>query len=387
MTPGARVAAAIEILDAIKAGQPTEQALTRWARNSRFAGSKDRAAVRDHVFDIVRHWRSDAVRGGAETGRGRMIGRLRAQGVDPDTLFNGVGHSPEPLTDHERAVSATPSEQGDIWDLPDWLIARFKESLGDPAESSARALTERAPVNLRVNTLRASRADVQRELSGMDIVSVPNPRAETALTVTDGARRIRNCSLYTRGVVELQDAASQAAVECVAGTGRVLDFCAGGGGKSLALDAAGWRVTAHDVNAARMRDLPARAARGGHDIAICLSDELAQIGLFDAVFCDAPCSGSGAWRRSPAAKWALTPDDLRDLASTQGDILDAARSHVTPEGVLYYATCSLLKEENEAQIDAFCDRHSDWHCTAQQRWPVDEWGDGFFLATLTRIVK
>lgn len=387
MTPGARVAAAIEILDSIKVGQPTEQALTRWARNSRFAGSKDRAAIRDHVFDVVRHWRSDAVRGGADTGRGRMIGRLRAQNADLDSLFNGVGHSPAPLTNSERAPGAIPVDKGDIWDLPDWLISRFEASLGGIAEITARALTERAPIGLRVNMVRASRADAQHELSEMDIDTVTNPRAETALTVLEGARRIRNCGAYTSGNVELQDAASQAAVECVSGTGRVLDFCAGGGGKSLALDAAGWRVTAHDVHAARMRDLPARAERGGHNIAIYLPEELAQVGLFDAVFCDAPCSGSGTWRRSPAAKWALTPDGLHGLVSTQADVLDAARSHVSPDGLLYYATCSLLNEENEAQIDAFCARHPKWHCTALKRWPVDEWGDGFFLATLTRVTK
>ena len=125
MTPGARIAASIEILDRISAGQAAEQALTRWARASRFAGSGDRAAVRDYVYDSLRHWRSDAVRGGGSTGRARVIGRLRAQGGDL-SLFDGVGHAPEPLTDAELAAGATPKQIGDQWDLPDWLGDAFR---------------------------------------------------------------------------------------------------------------------------------------------------------------------------------------------------------------------------------------------------------------------
>jgi 16S rRNA (cytosine967-C5)-methyltransferase len=129
VTPGARVAAAIEILDSVQSGQPAEQALTRWARSSRFAGSGDRAAIRDYVYDALRHWRSDAVRGGGVSGRARMIGRLRAQGNDIAALFNAMGHAPAPLTPEEEAAGQISDQMGDLLDLPDWLI-RFAPALG-----------------------------------------------------------------------------------------------------------------------------------------------------------------------------------------------------------------------------------------------------------------
>ena len=222
MTPGARVAAAIEILDAIAAGQAAEAALTRWARSSRYAGSKDRAAVRDHVFDVLRHWHSDAARGGGETGRARMIGRLRGQGDDLDALFDGAGHAPRPLVPEERAAGRAPSTPSEIWDMPDWLIARFTASLGDRARDTAQALTARAPVTLRVNTIRADRAMAQAMLADDGIETVINPRADTALTVMDGARRLRNSGAYTGGVVEIQDASSQAATLGIKGQGAAL---------------------------------------------------------------------------------------------------------------------------------------------------------------------
>ncbi|WP_299741626.1 RsmB/NOP family class I SAM-dependent RNA methyltransferase [uncultured Tateyamaria sp.] len=384
MTPGARVAAAIEVLDAIDAGQPAEKALTRWARASRFAGSKDRAAIRDHVFDVLRHWRSDAARGGADSGRARMIGRLRDQGIDPDTLFDGRGYAPAPLSDLERERSKPLDPQGVAWDLPDWLVPIFENSLGDEAEQTARALTERAPVTLRVNMSKSSVADAQLALKEDGIETIANPRAATALTVTEGARRVRHASAYVNGLVEVQDASSQAAVAGLGAPGKALDICAGGGGKALAMAALGWSVTASDVDAARMSDLPARAARGGHDIKICPSGGLASSPPFDLVFVDAPCSGSGTWRRAPDAKWALTQDRLDDLTRIQSEILAQAAALVVPGGTLLYATCSVLREENEEQVQNFVDGAADFSIDATQRWAVDEWGDGFFATHLTR---
>lgn len=384
MTPGARVAAAISILDEISAGMPAEQALTRWARASRFAGSKDRAAVRDHVFDVLRHWRSDAVRGGAETGRGRMIGRLRACGVDPATLFDGAGYGPSALSPAEQQAGAEPQDTATLWDMPDWLIPHVQRSLGADAERTALALTQRAPVTLRVNTARSDRGAARAALTAEGIETVPNERASTALTVTSGARRLRNSEAYRAGLVELQDAASQAAVANLPGQGRALDYCAGGGGKALALATQGWQVTAHDAAPERMRDLPERAARGGHDIAICPPGDLKEGDRYDLVFCDAPCSGSGTWRRAPEGKWALTPERLAELVEIQADILRVAVRHVAPGGTLAYATCSVLDVENSAQITRFLEAHPDWQQVKVLSWPVDALGDGFFCAHLTR---
>ncbi|MBY5932479.1 RsmB/NOP family class I SAM-dependent RNA methyltransferase [Tateyamaria omphalii] len=385
MTPGARVAAAIDILDAIAAGQAAEQALSRWARASRFAGSKDRAAIRDHVFDVLRHWRSDASRGGADTGRGRMIGRLRAQGIDPDALFDGQGHAPAPLSDAERGRGAPPSDQGAAWDLPDWLVAVFEDSLGAQAEEAAIALTRRAPVTVRVNISLTDIAGARASLAKDGIDTVQNPRADTALTITDGARRLRNSAAYRQGHVEIQDASSQAAVAALNGSGRALDLCAGGGGKALALAARGWFVTASDIDPKRMKDLPDRAARGQHRIDICPSDQLDGSAPFDLVFVDAPCSGAGTWRRTPEAKWALTPDRLAALCAMQRDVLTRAAPLVAPGGLLVYATCSILECENSKQLEWFAGRNSLFDVTAETHWAVDDWGDGFYSAHLTRM--
>ncbi|WP_299547280.1 RsmB/NOP family class I SAM-dependent RNA methyltransferase [uncultured Tateyamaria sp.] len=384
MTPGARVAAAIEILDAIEGGQPAERALTRWARASRFAGSKDRAAVRDHVFDVLRHWRSDAARGGAETARARLIGRLRDQGIDPDTLFDGQGHAPAPLSDLERASSGPLEPKGVAWDLPDWLVPVFERSLEVDAKQTALALTERAPVTLRVNLSKSTVSDVQAALIGDGITTAANPRAATALTVTDGARRIRSSKAYADGRVEMQDASSQAAVADLGTPGRALDMCAGGGGKALAMAALGWSVTASDIDMARMGDLPNRATRGGHKIMICPPERLMPSDKFDLVFIDAPCSGSGTWRRAPDAKWALTQDRLDALTQTQSEILTQAAKHVAPGGTLVYATCSVLQSENEKRVQNFTATTSQFRLLRTNRWPVDASGDGFFAARLTR---
>ena len=384
MTPGARVAAASDILDSIQNGQPAEQALTRWARASRFAGSGDRAAIRDYVYDVLRNWRSDACRGGGQTGRALMIGRLRAEGVDISGLFDGVGHAPPPLSAEEAESGEPPQTKEGIWILPDWLVDAFTNSLGKRAEAAAQALTLRAPVTLRVNLRKTDPANAQARLLKDGIETAENPRAHTALTITQGPRRLRNSPSYLNGLVELQDGSSQAALAGIKGTGTALDFCAGGGGKALALAATGWRVTAHDVDANRMRDIPARALRGGHDITICAPEDIARAGAFDLVLCDAPCSGSGTWRRTPEAKWTLTSDRLQDLMSMQVQVLDAAREYVAPQGQLIYATCSVLNEENEGQINAFLARYPEWQVTHMQRWDVDDWGDGFFVAHLTR---
>lgn len=385
MTPGARVAAAIEILDQVVAGQAAEAALTRWARASRFAGSGDRAAIRDYVYDALRHWRSDAVRGGGTTGRARMIGRLRAQNADIEALLTGLGHAPEPLSAQEAVAGSEPDAVGDVWDMPDWLVEAFKDSLKDAASATAQALTERAPLTVRVNTARTSVDGAQAQLQKDGVETVPNPRAPTALSVTQGPRRLRNARAYLEGLVEVQDSASQAAMLGITGTGTALDFCAGGGGKALALAAQGWSVTAHDIDVRRMADLPERARRGGHDIAQVSPEDIEESELFDLVLCDAPCSGSGTWRRTPEAKWALTPARLETLRAMQAEVLDAAFAHVKPGGRLVYATCSVLTAENMDRIEDFLARHDGWHLGHVESWPVDAWGDGFFAAHLERV--
>ncbi len=383
MTPSARIAAAIEVLDAWLDGAPLERALTNWGRNHRFAGSKDRAAIRDHVFDAARCRRSFAALGGAESGRGLMIGALKARGEDPRGWFTGEGHAPAPLGsgEGEGPVLAALPEAVRL-DCPDWLEAPLRASLGDDFAPVMEALRHRAPVFLRANFARTSPEAARAALAEEGIETRPHPLSPTALEVTDGARRVQASAAFAAGLVELQDAASQAVVDLLpvgAGT-RVLDFCAGGGGKSLGLAARGAQVTAHDVDPGRMRDLPARATRAGVQVGRLGPEG----GRFDLVLADAPCSGSGAWRRNPQGKWDLTPERLDELCAIQAGILDEITDHVAPGGQLAYATCSLLEAENGAQIEAFLARHPGWRCDFARRFTPLDGGDGFFLALLTR---
>lgn len=387
MTPAARVAAAIDVLDEILRGDPAEKALTGWARRSRFAGSKDRAAVRDHVFQVLRCRRSYAALGGGHTGRGLMIGALRAAGDDPDLIFTGTHFAPAALTPQERSAGRPPADGAESLDLPDWLWTRFLNSLGNAAATAAAALRERAPVMLRVNLRTATRRDVIECLAAEDVVAEPAGIANSALIVREGARRVAATAAYREGFVELQDGSSQAAMEAleIPDGSRVLDYCAGGGGKVLALAAqahATW--VSHDLSPRRMKDLPQRAARAGVDVKIAGPPDL-QPGSFDLVLCDAPCSGSGTWRRTPDAKWRLTPDDLVLLTKTQARILDQAAPLVAVGGTLAYATCSVLTEENEDIARAFVARNTGWKMGRARRWPVSSEGDGFFLETFKRI--
>lgn len=385
MTPGARVSAAIEILNAMAEGVPAEQALTRWARGSRYAGSKDRAAVRDHVFDVLRQRRMAAHLGGAETGRALMIGSLRTQGIDLETLFNGQGHAPQRLTEAEHQGPEAEPDTATLWNLPDWIIPQFNASLGARAEAVALALQSRAPITLRVNSGKLDMPAASDALAAEGIETRPNPLAKSALTVTAGERKIRNSNSYLEGVVELQDAASQAIVEAMPSGARILDYCAGGGGKALALAVdESATVFAHDIDPRRMHDLPARAARAQRVIHQITTEDLPDHAPFDVVLCDAPCSGSGAWRRSPEGKWALTQSRLDELVKIQDSILEAAIALTDPGGCLVYATCSVLACENEDRIDAFVARHPEWSVRFQRRFDADVDGDGFFTAHLMR---
>lgn len=387
MTPAARIAAAIEVLDDWRAGAPAEKVLTNWARSHRFAGSKDRAAIRDLVYDAVRCQRSYAALGGAETGRGLMIGALRAAGADPAEMFSGTGYGPAPLAAGEVPDTRLDDlGEAERLDLPDWVCARLGDSLGDDLAPVAEALRHRAPVFLRVNLARGDLATARAALADEGIETRPHPLSPTALEVTEGARRVAGSQAFADGLVELQDAASQAVVDVLplaAGT-RVLDFCAGGGGKSLAMAARGADVSAHDIDPGRMVDLPTRAERAGVVVNTLLPDAVLAAAPFDLVLADAPCSGSGAWRRAPQGKWDLTPERLNELCAIQSGILDEISSLVGAGGSLAYVTCSLFEAENGGQVAAFLDRHPGWSCGFERRLTPRDGGDGFYVALLTR---
>ena len=383
MTPGARVAAAIAVLDQIIEGAAAEQALTAWARGSRYAGSKDRAAVRDHVFDVLRARRSL----GDGDGRSLMQRLSMREGWSVDALFSGEGHAPAPLSEDEHAALSQDLELSAAarCDLPEWLWPRWQQSLGVEAEAAAIAQQGRAEVFLRVNQRRGTVDAAVRQLSQDEISTVPHPTVRGCLRVTENPRRVKTSAAYLNGLVELQDAASQFAIGAVpvADGARVLDYCAGGGGKALGFaDLRNAEIFAHDIDPRRMRDLPARAERAGVQIATLETAALAERGPYDVVFCDAPCSGAGTWRRTPDAKWRLTVDRLVALMQSQDEVLAGAAPLVKQGGVLAYATCSVLHDENSGAIDRFLQRNTGWVKSEQYQLLPDLNGDGFFFSLL-----
>ncbi|SLN42667.1 Ribosomal RNA small subunit methyltransferase B [Aquimixticola soesokkakensis] len=392
MTPAARIAAAIEILDTVLSGQNAERVLTTWARSNRFAGSKDRAAIRDHCFDALRCLRSYAWLGNAgeePSGRALMIGALRAQGCSEAALaemFSATGYGPAALSEHEtRMPSLQTAPPAVALDVPDWLFPLYQSALRVDAHPILELCRHRAAVFLRVNLAKGTREAAQEDLRADGIETQPHALSDTALEVTHGARAVARSAAYVSGLVELQDVASQALVDALplAQGMRVLDYCAGGGGKSLAMAArAQMRVTAHDISAERMRDVPVRAARAGARIDTALQSELR--GPYDLVLVDAPCSGSGSWRRAPQAKWDLTPERLAQLTTLQAEILDETAPLVAASGVLAYATCSLFEAENSRQVEAFLTRHPEWSVQNTRLFTPLEGGDGFFLAQFQR---
>ena len=385
MTPAAHIAAAIEILDLILAGENAEDCLTKWGRSNRFAGSGDRHAIRDVVFDALRQKNSLTKRSKKISGRSWIIALLKKREVNLDEFFGASRYSPSKIKKWELDLLPIKNES-DLHDIPDWLWPKWKATLGRKANEVADTLKERANVFLRVNIIKGTRKDAIQALEKDGIISKFHPTVYTALIVNKGARKIKNSEAYNIGLVELQDASSQASVLNlnIDQTGPILDICAGGGGKSLALSAyLNKPIFAYDANFERMKDLPNRARRSGANIRVIKSNDLKK-SHYGLVFCDAPCSGSGSWRRDPEGKWSLTLQDYERLLSLQENILATASQLVKPNGNLVYATCSILKDENTAQIQKFLENTNDWALKKEKFSIPSGLGDGFYFSILNR---
>ncbi|MCP5073828.1 MAG: RsmB/NOP family class I SAM-dependent RNA methyltransferase [Rhodobacteraceae bacterium] len=391
MTPAARYAAAITILDAFLGGGPVEKTLSNWARRNRYAGSKDRAAVRDITFDCLRNLRSFQWAAGGEGARALTIGHCLMQGTELHQIFSGIGYAPDVLSAEESTVLVRQDKQmpdGVKADLPDWLLDQFRLSLGDAFERTTEILKSRAPVDLRVNLRKCGLPAAQKALEAVGIGTETVDLAATALRVTSNPRRIASSEPYVSGQIELQDAASQAVVAHLplANAARILDYCAGGGGKTLAMAALApeAKISAFDQSAARLEPLRERARRAG--ATVTLLDDSSQIknDSYDLVLIDVPCSGAGAWRRNPEGKWRITEHGLHDLCGLQSEILQSAAPLVAEGGHLAYVTCSVLTCENEDRINAFLRASTAWKIELQKRFNLSDGGDGFFLTVLSR---
>jgi len=426
MRLGGRTAAAIEVLrDIEERRRPAADALKDWGLSHRFAGSGDRAVIGNLVHDALRKKLSTAHLmddGGAEA---LVFGTLwRQWGLAADKLheqFDDDKFAPEiPTAQMEAAVKrdfafAKPHVEADV---PDWCADYFEENFDEEWVAEASALSERAPLDMRVNTLKSDRDRVQKQLAKFG--AKPSKIARHGLRIAPGRGpdRLPNVQAepaFQKGWFEIQDEGSQIVADLVfAQPGeQVFDYCAGGGGKTLALAASldnKGQVHAYDADRNRLAPIFDRLKRAGtRNVQVHAADaDLSPLkGRMDRVLVDAPCTGSGTWRRNPDAKWRLTPAALEKRMEEQADVLDKASAYVKPGGFLVYVTCSLFPQENEYQVYEFGERQKGWDLLSAgevwqdlygfdkaQPWSADmncitltprsTGTDGFFFAVMQR---
>ena len=381
MTPAARLSAAIEVFAEVDARRrPAADVLRDWGLSHRFAGSSDRAAIAGLVYDALRRKASAAWLMGEATPRAALIGMLhRERGLDVaaiEALCSGDRFAPEPLTDAEktalsRSLDGAPAAvQGEY---PDWLDPYFARVFGDERGSEGAALASRAPLDLRVNTLKAEREELIPKLTHLNVE--PTRWSPLGLRIHMAAESrspaIHAEPAFRKGQVEIQDEGSQlAALFAGAKPGeQVVDIAAGAGGKTLTLTAAmenRGQIYATDIDKrqlvpiheriarAEARNIQVRTPRGEADMLTDLN------GRIDLVLIDAPCTGTGTWRRNPDAKWRVRPGALAERVKQQAALLDRAVALLKPKGRIAYVTCSVLAEENGDQVRAFVERHPDF---------------------------
>ena len=431
MRTGGRLSAAVEILEeVIDRHRPAGKVLLDWGRSHRFAGSRDRSVIGTLVYDALRRRNSIASRMRDDVARALVLGAycdaFEAGVEEVAQVTDGSDHCLSPLTSDERAgLERRLSDNAPLHirgDFPQWLCEQFVGSFGseERAIEAGASLAKRAPLDLRVNSLKSSRERVLKVLSKLDAVEAPLAPFGVRIPVAQAGGKMPNVEVeagHGKGWFEIQDAGSQVAA-ALSGAGpreQVLDLCAGAGGKTLALAASmqnTGQVYSYDKNRFQLRPIFERLKRAGaRNVQVMTAgdrDALQEMaGRFDLVFVDAPCSGSGTWRRRPDAKWRLKREHLIKREQEQRDVLDQAASMVRPGGRLCYVTCSIFAQENGDQVAAFLSRHQmfSWKPFAQV-WgahmsgepPVSADGsangllltpdvhgtDGFYIATIVK---
>ncbi|WP_417318067.1 RsmB/NOP family class I SAM-dependent RNA methyltransferase [Emcibacter sp.] len=377
MKDAARIQSVIELLDRLahsfsEDGASADVLLRQYFQSRRYAGSQDRRAVSGLYYQIIRHWGGLLeVCGGFSSRKMTLAGLLYIQKAETNhirELFSGQTHGPEVLSEEEEGFLEKISGQNfsDVL-YPEWMDAGLQARFGENLNKAMQAFNKRAPMGLRVNSLKSSREKVRKAFIDLDIDVRDGRWAESAVII-DNPLQIRDLPLYRDGHVEIQDEAAQLAMELadIQPGQQVMDYCAGAGGKTLAAAAFmqnKGQIYALDVNKSRLNELKPRAKRAGaHVIQTLLLGHRAakrekqleqHIGKIDRLLLDVPCSGSGTWRRNPESKWRLTPEKLEEYVNLQKELLAEAWHYVKPGGRLVYMTCSVFGQENEQQIDDF----------------------------------
>ena len=385
MIPSARLSAAIEVFAEVEARRrPATDALKDWGLSHRFAGSGDRAAIAGLVYDALRRKSSATWLMGEASPRATLLGMLRRErGLDAEAiaaLCNGSRYAPSPLTNEETAALATSALTGAPayveGDYPEWLDSHLQRVFGDERAAEGAALASRAPLDLRINTLAAERDQALAKLQHLNAAPTRWSPIGLRLRLAAEAKSpaIHAEPIFLKGQIEIQDEGSQlAALLADAKPGeQVVDLCAGAGGKTLALAAAmdnRGQIYATDLDKRRLAPIHARLERAGaRNVQVRTptgrgvgSDVLADLaGRADLVMIDAPCTGTGAWRRNPDAKWRIRPGALAERIKQQDDVLERAAALVKPGGRIAYVTCSVLAEENGDRVQAFVARHPEF---------------------------
>lgn len=387
MTPAGRLAAAIEILDAIgQTGRPGDQVASQYFKGRRYIGSKDRQWIAQAVWRVLRRkarldWLLASVGADPIDARSRVLADLVVEGgeIPAVEMFQGP-HAATPPDAQDRRVMEMLHKQSlfhrdmPAWvksEFPEWLLPRLQQVFKDDLAREMGAMREEAPLDLRVNTLKATRSRAIDALAVQGIPAIPTPHSPLGLRLAKRVALVQ-VEAWRSGLVEVQDEGSQLVALLVdAKPGMaVVDYCSGAGGKTLALaadmensgrliacDVAEWRVdrASDRLRRAGVHNVTRRVIGGESDKWIKRN-----AALFDRVLVDAPCSGSGTWRRNPDAKWSFTPKDLEEITASQSVILKSAARLTKPGGRLIYATCSVLEEENEAQIGKFLAANPDF---------------------------
>ena len=393
--PG-RLAAAIAVLSEVETRKrPVSEALKAWGLANRFAGAGDRAAIGNLVYDALRHRASHAFLMGSDSPRALVLAvALRDWQEDPQALnaaFAGDNHAPEPLSEDEiaRAAGSLDGAPAPVRaDLPEWLAPSLERAFGADWVAEGAAMATRPSLDLRVNTLKSSRERVLKSLARFN--PQPTAIAPQGVTMPAGPRDARTPNIttdegYLKGWFEVQDQGSQivSALANAQPGEQVLDLCAGAGGKTLALAAAmgnKGQIFAYDSDRNRLAPIYDRLKRNGvrnvqvrapHDHAL---DDL--LGKMDRVVIDAPCTGTGTWRRRPDTKWKLSPELLATRMGEQAALLRQGIAFLKPGGTLVYITCSILPEENDDQIGALRAEHPELVSMA----PADLWSAAFGTA-------